>query len=133
MFPEMMVMAVMVSCCIHAAIPQEIGKPCQLKEYARLSHLDAVARAVLAVGGGQMKQVRSVLCQQGIAGEVGTKTTCSREFETFKVSKDSENLIQSMQKKRDRCEPSIRSDLNVIVQVSCVSCLPEAKITGPNS
>ena len=114
-------------------IPQEIGKPCQLKEYAGLSHLDAVAGAVLAVGGGQMKQVRSVLCQQGIAGEVGTKTTCSREFETFKVSKDSENLIQSMQKKRDRCEPSIRSDLNVIVQVSCGSCLPEAKITGPNS
>jgi len=35
-----------------------------------LAHLDAVAGAVLAVGGGQMQQVWAVLRQQRVAGEV---------------------------------------------------------------
>ena len=43
-----------------------------------LAHLDPIAGAVLAVGGGKMQQVRSILCQQRVAGEVGTKTTCTR-------------------------------------------------------
>ena len=43
-----------------------------------LAHLDPITGAVLTVGGGKMQQVRSVLCQQRIAGEVGTKTTCKK-------------------------------------------------------
>lgn len=47
-----------------------------------LAHLDPIAGAVLTVGGGKMQQVRSVLCQQRIAGEVGTKTTCHKRNQT---------------------------------------------------
>ena len=43
----------------------------------RLAHLDAIARAVLAVGGGQVQQVGAVLGQQGVLGEVGAEATCS--------------------------------------------------------
>ena len=41
-----------------------------------LAHLDAIARAVLAVGGGQVQQVGAVLGQQGVLGEVGAEATC---------------------------------------------------------
>mmetsp|Transcript_55 Transcript_55/g.154 ORF Transcript_55/g.154 Transcript_55/m.154 type:complete len:239 (-) Transcript_55:329-1045(-) len=40
----------------------------------RLAHLDAVAGAVLTVGGGEVEQVRPICGQQGIGSEVGTET-----------------------------------------------------------
>mmetsp|Transcript_23586 Transcript_23586/g.48482 ORF Transcript_23586/g.48482 Transcript_23586/m.48482 type:complete len:215 (-) Transcript_23586:358-1002(-) len=38
-----------------------------------LSHLDGITSAVLAVGGGEMEQVRPVRGQQGIGSEVGAE------------------------------------------------------------
>ena len=43
---------------------------------SRRAHLDAVAGAVLAIGGGQMQQVGPVLRQQRVAGEVRAEAAC---------------------------------------------------------
>ena len=40
-----------------------------------LTHLDAIARAVLTVRGRQVKQVRAVLREQGVRAEVRTEAT----------------------------------------------------------
>mmetsp|Transcript_70927 Transcript_70927/g.188595 ORF Transcript_70927/g.188595 Transcript_70927/m.188595 type:complete len:403 (+) Transcript_70927:249-1457(+) len=44
-----------------------------------LTHLDAVAGAVLAVGGGQVHEVRAVLRQEGLLGEVGTEAAARQD------------------------------------------------------
>ena len=54
------------------------SRPATLAVHPRpgLAHLDAVARAVLAVGGGQVQQVGPILGQQRVLGEVRAEAAC---------------------------------------------------------
>ena len=46
----------------------------------RLTHLDAIAGTMFSVGGRQMEQIRAVLRQQRVAGEVSAEAACGRFF-----------------------------------------------------
>ena len=59
-----------------------------------LAHLDPIAGAVLTVGGGKMQQVRSILCQQRVAGEVGAKTTCKKGTKQNEDAVDMRKIIE---------------------------------------
>merc|ERR1719326_339937 len=44
-----------------------------------LTHLDAVASAMFAIGSGQVKQIGAVLCQQGAICEISAEATAAKD------------------------------------------------------
>mmetsp|Transcript_10244 Transcript_10244/g.19131 ORF Transcript_10244/g.19131 Transcript_10244/m.19131 type:complete len:229 (+) Transcript_10244:975-1661(+) len=48
-----------------------------------LAHLDAIAGGVVSVGGWQVEEVRTVLCEQRVLREVRAKASCCQDHGTF--------------------------------------------------